>query len=367
MADNIQHKLTQGSVNSLASPFPPAPGSSTRPRLRAATPPARMPSSARGSSYGGYSHRSWRTSETPRSGTPTRADSERSRVEDQRRAAAQALKEERLQREAMLEERQRAQCSSAHRSASALRANTSAAVTVQAAQVQRKRQNVANEVKRSVDEMKRQREEQRAQWNAHGRAVGAAAAATRRAASSARNHLRASNLSDAQRSCAERLDMFRQSADAQGALNEGKRLMAERVRREAGLDVVRGALSRASNERSASATRLRNRSQNDLVEMELARLQATQTKQQLASRIELEASPDRVRELKGVEARRKAGLTGALRDQYRAFEALSLERRKDEDAMRQRMHDAVMCSRYGLLAHNDPPPSRGVDATEAAQ
>lgn len=220
----------------------------------------------------------------------------------------------------MLEQRQRAQCSSAHRSASALRANTMAAVTEQAAEVRRHRHSVANEVKRSVEEAKRQIDEQKLQWNAHGRAVGAAAAASRRGAASARNHVRASNLSEAQRSCAERLDMFRQSAEAQSALNDGKRLMAERVRREAGLAVVRGALSRASSERGAQAAQLRSRSQSDLFEMEKARLLSNRSKQNSASRVELEASPDRVRELKGVEARRKAGLTGALRDQYRAFE-----------------------------------------------
>ena len=114
--------------------------------------------------------------------------------------------------------------------------------------------------------------------------------------------------------------MFRQSAEAQNALNDGKRSMAERVRREAGLKVVRSALARASEERGLSAAELRKRSERDMVEAELQHMQDISQKQAMASRVELEASPDRVRELKGIEARRKAGLTGALRSQQRALE-----------------------------------------------
>jgi len=281
-------------------------------------------------------------------GTPTRADSERAKVEAERRAAAQAAKDERQRREALLQQRQRARCNSVHHAACALRANTIAAVTEQAAEVQRQRHGAASEVKRSVDELKRLRTEQRTNWSEHGRSVNASAVATRRAASSARSNVREHNLSEAHRASAERLDMFRQSAEAQGALNDGKRLMAERVRREAGRDVVRGALTRLTTERGANAAELRKQSSAHTLDAEYSRLQISQAKQASASRVEVQASPARVRELKGVETRRKVGLTGALRDQYRAFEALALERRADEAAARQRMHDAVVCAKYGM-------------------
>lgn len=90
-------------------------------------------------------------------------------------------------------------------------------------------------------------------------------------------------------------------------------------------------------------------SNENLLHAECERLRTSQARQALASRVELQASPQRVRNLKDVEARRKAGLTNALRCQNRAFEALSLERRADEAAARQRMHDAVICAKYGLL------------------
>lgn len=160
---------------------------------------------------------------------------------------------------AMLQQRQLAQSNSNHRSASTLRATTVAAVTEQAAQVQRQRQDAAAQVKRSAEEIKRQREELRALWNQRGREMHASVVATRHAASTARNNVREHNLSEAHHASAQRLDMFRQCADAQSALSDGKRLMAERVRREAGRDVVRGALSRLSSERAANAAELRKR------------------------------------------------------------------------------------------------------------
>ena len=90
------------SVSSMAKPWPSALES----KRRSSTPPARMPSARGGSSpmpshrsFGGYSHKSWRTADTPRAGTPSRADVERARVEQQRRAAAQAAKQARLERE----------------------------------------------------------------------------------------------------------------------------------------------------------------------------------------------------------------------------------------------------------------------------
>ena len=249
---------------------------------------------------------------------------------------------------ALLQQRQRARCSNVHHAACALRANTVAAVTEQRGEIQRQRKGAAGDVKREVDELKRMRDEQRAEWSTHGRAVYSNALASRRAASTARNNVREHNLSEAHRASAERLDMFRQSAEAQSALNDGKRLMAERVRREAGRDVVRSALSRLSTERGANAAELRKQSSTHMLDAEYKKLQTSQAKQASASRVELVASPARVRELKGVEERRKAGLTGALRNQYRAFEALALERRADEAAARQRMHDAVICAKYGM-------------------
>ena len=60
-----------------------------------------------------------------------------------------------------------------------------------------------------------------------------------------------------------------------------------------------------------------------------------------------------MRRLKSEEARRKRDETGALRKQCQAFESLALERRAAEAAQRQKMHDAVVCARYGM-------PSSGV-------
>jgi hypothetical protein len=127
--------------------------------------------------------------------------------------------------------------------------------------------------------------------------------------------------------------------------------MAERVRREAGLGVVRGAFSRLASERGANAAELRRKSEAYMLDAEYGRLQTSQTKVASARGVELVASPARVRQLKSVEERRKAGLTGALREQNRALEALALERRADEAATRQRLHDAIVCAKYGM-PHN---------------
>ena len=67
---------------------------------------------------------------------------------------------------------------------------------------------------------------------------------------------------------------------------------------------------------------------------------------QAACSVELAASPERVRELKNVEASRKAALAGSLRRQYRAFEELAFERRAAETQSRQSMHDRVLTARY---------------------
>jgi colicin import membrane protein len=287
---------------------------------------------------------------TPRSYTPTKADAERAKVEADRRAAAQAAKEERQSREAFLEQRQQDRCKSVHHSASTLRANTTAAVMAQMAGAAARRRGATEEVKQLEDSLRRQRDDFRTKWQAHGRELNGTAAESRNAANRARNRVREANLMEAHRSTAERLNLFRQSAEAQSALNDAKRMMAEQVRREAGLTVVRESLTRASAERAAEATRLRQKKDKEAQRADSGRQRHLEAHKASASRVELEASPERVRELKSIEAQRKAGLTGGLRRQNRAFEALALERREEEAANRQRMHDAVICARYGVPA-----------------
>jgi len=268
------------------------PPDSGRARMRALTPrsqtpPARLPSSIRGLSPP-PTHRSGHPSttprsQTPRSQTPTKAETERSKVEGERRLAAQAAKDQRAQREALLQQQQREWCRKAHYAASALRATTTAAVMAQQAELRRQRRSATEEVKVHGDALRRQRDDQRTQWRARGQQLNHMCMATRNAANDARNRVREDNLTEAHRSTAERLHLFRQSAQAQANLNDAKRMMAERVR-----------------------------------------------------------------ELTGVEAARKAGLTGGLRRQYRAMEALAVERRNEDTASRQKMHDAVVCARYGV-------------------
>ena len=176
------------------------------------------------------------------------------------------------------------------------------------------------------------------------------ATATREAAQHAREQLREKNLSDAHRATAELLGMFRQGAESQTQLNDAKRMIAERVRREAGIDVVRGARRKVMAERAKSASGVRNRSERDALDAEAGRTSSVSSHRASASRIELTASPARVRQLKNAEAERKANLTDGLRRQNRALEALALERRSEEMACRQRMHDAIMCARYGVAS-----------------
>ena len=73
--------------------------------------------------------------------TPTKADAERAKVAAERLAAAQALKDERLARERQLEQRQQERARSAHHAASVLRANTTAALTAQRAEVRQLRRS----------------------------------------------------------------------------------------------------------------------------------------------------------------------------------------------------------------------------------
>lgn len=252
--------------------------------------------------------------------TPTKADAERAKVAAERLAAAQALKDERLARERQLEQRQQERARSAHHAASVLRANTTAALTAQRAEVRQLRRSASADVKRTQEELKKQREEQQTKWKARGKKLNEIAAQSRDSASKAQNRVREHNLLEAHRSTAERLEMFRQSAEAQSALNDAKRMMAERVRREAGLGIVRLALTRASAERADTASTIRERSERDTLKAEAIRMRDLEAHKLAACRVELEASPERIRELKSVEAARKAGLTSSLRRQYRAFE-----------------------------------------------
>ena len=302
-----------------------------------------MPSGSQSarSARSSLSSRGQQTPRTPR--TLTRADAERAKVERERHAAAQAQKEGRHEREALLEQRQHERCRSVHHSASTLRANTTAAVTAQRAGVVAAKRNLSEEVKQHEDALRRQREaaRQRARRHLNSMCLESRHAATRATAC-------AGGLLEAHRSTAERLDLFRQSAEVQSHLNDSKRLMAEKVKKEAGLDVVRSALKRSSSERGMQAQALREQSGAFASRAEARRQAELEAHKVAASRIELIASPERVRELRGVEHQRKAGLTGGLRRQYRAFEALAAERREEEAAARQRMHDAIICQRYGV-------------------
>ena len=241
-------------------------------------------------------------------------------MESERRATASKAKDDRIRRESTLEELQLQHLSSRHLAASTLRATTTAAVMAQRTEASVARRDATDEVKKMGEALRREREEQRAKWRARGRQLNNLCVQSRNAASKAHSRVREHNLLEAHRSTAERLDMFRQSAEAQSALNDAKRMMAERVRREAGIGVVRVALTRANTEKNDAASSIRERSERDTLEAEAGRLQHLESHKHSACRVELEASPERVRELKSVEAARKASLTGGLRRQYRAFE-----------------------------------------------
>lgn len=333
---------------SIATPMP----GSARLKFRAATPPARLGGASGSQSARSFSSaRGGRSPMTPRTAAAmTKAEAERAKVERERHAAAQAQKEHRQQREQLLEQRQHERCRSVHHSASTLRANTTAAVMAQRAGTLAEKRDMTDEVKQQEESLRRARDEQRAKWRARGKQLNSMCLETRHNATRARNRVREANLMEAHRSTAERLDLFRHSAEVQSLLNDSKRLMAERVKREAGLDVVRTALKRSSAERGQQAQQIRAQSGAIANRAEQNRQAEIDAHKLAASRIELVASPERIRELRGIEHQRKSGLTGGLRRQYRAFEALALERREEEAATRQRMHDAVVCQRYGVPA-----------------
>lgn len=280
----------------------------------------------------------------------TKAWEERTKAESERHSAAQKAKQERMAREALLQQRQQERSKDAHRAASTLRAKQTAAVMAKKAELHGERRSTTDDLKHHREMLRKQRDEQRSLWRAHGRQLNDICVQTRTAAHTAREQVRQRNLSEAHRSTADLLDKFRQGAESQTAFNDSKRLLAESVRREAGLQVVRSARTRACTERARSASNLRAQSERAELQAERDRLAALEAHRSLAHRVELAASPERVRVLKGVEADRKASLTGGLRRQYRALEALALERRSEEAGDRQRMHDNVMCARYGVPA-----------------
>ena len=78
--------------------------------------------------------------------TCTKAERERLKLESDRRAAAAKAKGERMAREALLEQRQQERCQTAHRAASTLRANTTAAVMAQRAELHRELNAERNEL-----------------------------------------------------------------------------------------------------------------------------------------------------------------------------------------------------------------------------
>ena len=237
-----------------------------------------------------------------------------------------------------------------HREASILRANQTAAVMAKKAEVNNRNRGDFQQTMQLREELRKQRDDLKAQWRAHGKQLNDMAAATRNAANHARNQVRERNLSDAHRSTAELLDMFRQGAESQNAISDEKRMMADRVRREVGIEVVRSAQRRSKRERAKSARSLREASEKVELQAAAARLAALEGHRNTAYRIELTASPERVRQLKSLEAQRKANMTGGLRRQNQALEALALERRTEDASDRQRMHDSVMCQRYGIAA-----------------
>ena len=278
----------------------------------------------------------------------TKAMEERAKLESERRAAVQRCKDEKAAREAGFLQEQQQRSASARRYASTLRASQSAGWLAKRAEVHGRRREAAEGVKDERDRLRAQRDELRAQWRAHGREMCEAANESRHAASDARSELRERNLSEAHRATAELLDMFRHGAESQSAFNDAKRLMAERVRKEAGHSAVRAARSKAAADRANSASRAREKAERVAAKADARKQQQLEAHRAAAYRIELEASAERVRQLKEAEAERKASLTGALRRQKLALEALSLERKSSDAAYRQRMHDSVMCARYGV-------------------
>ena len=82
----------------------------------------------------------------------------------------------------------------------------------------------------------------------------------------------------------------------------------------------REAVTRATTERMDSASAVRERSGRAALVASNVRQQQLDAHRASAYRIELEASPMRVHQLKKVEAERKAGITDGLRRQYRALE-----------------------------------------------
>lgn len=355
----------------------------------------------------------------PRSfGALSNAEARRCRIEEERRVAARALKEERRNREAQHQERQQERNRSMQEAANKIRAEQAAAALVQKDLCAQRLRETLKQREMGVD-LRRVRSDQKASWRALGQKVKALCEVTRLGAKSAREKLFEENLVEAKTEAKERSQNASQFAEAMAALANAKKASVKQ-RRDAESTVIKQALTSASCERASSAAIVRKQLETSTVfvrdkinaEIEafgaVGRAPTSQTDEEsLASepiisrckkrherstisrlsrqtkdseahaRFSSTTSVVPIERLNALEARRVTELALESRQERARLQTLSRERREEATSQRQRMRDEVVTSIYRVqpdvlmerrqrgLAH-DPTASTAKSVTRVA-
>lgn len=288
----------------------------------------------------------------------TRAHVERAKVVHDHRCEAQKAKQERLEREASLYDRNAERREAAARAAEQARINTAAELDWQRQNVFRERQATHAEMKR--DALHRDsviRTQQVTGFQAKQDLRRQACAAQRRAALQAQERVLEANRQGRTEWEAERMHSCREAADFEYGLTALRKQFARDLR-DASVHNVQQVHAEGHLTRSRSAAEMRLRSQDDVQASRQARTRRIQANVESAASIHARLSPARVQVMKADEVQRRRQLTGEMKERHRATEAAAFQSRAAECAHRQRLHDAIVRERsqpkYALAVRQDP-------------
>lgn len=243
--------------------------SATLSRKGAAVPSTKDPAAAKEQ---GMSPSRTTVESPPRSfGARSRVETSRAKVEEERIAAALAVKEERLKREAQQQEQQQSWCDALHEAATKSRASVTAArEEKQERDAQRRRETEA--VRHMGAELRRQRARQRASHKALGHRVQQLCLEARAAAKSARERMGEERSAKAKEWAKERSEWATHCSEAKASLETAKRTVVKH-RRAAEASVGQDAVMAVVSERAEAAAIIRKQLENDTLK-ERERLKA---------------------------------------------------------------------------------------------
>lgn len=271
------------------------------------------------------------------------------RLRAQNREAALRSREERGQRERRLQEQQEAYAEEVRQQVSALKAEVHTTMVSSIKACEALRINSASQFRETEEFLRQQMDGQRELWAEEARQRARQSAGSASRVTQARVHVREANAKLASSVVKERKALEVRMQQEGAALLELKRQLAARVRRQAGLQMVRKIKESVISERMEQANVRRAEQAEDEAVISASRAACAEEKAARRGEIVRELAVGS-RRSKSAVVKRVHQLTQSSRQDMIDHETRVVEARQAELERKQAVHDAVIDSKFDLTS-----------------